>query len=97
VEEDLPKPWDNRETRPLSSDLSGGIVRETKQIVYRYDPDPESEEPDTDRDIGDVAVPAQGNVVTRKGKVWKVVRVIKEEMTGPAALPMYRVFLSDQL
>jgi hypothetical protein len=69
-------------------------VRETKQIVYRYDADPESEEPDTDRDIGDVEVPAQGNVVTRKGKLWKVVRVIKEEMTGPAALPMYRVFLS---
>lgn len=68
-----------------------------KQIVFRYNGDPATEEPVTDLE-GEETIPPQGAMVERKGKRWKVVAVQKEEtLTTPRAIPIYRVYLSDQL
>ena len=68
-----------------------------KQLVYRYNGVEASEEVEVDRD-GEIGLPKQGNVITRKGKEWKVVHVIiQETVAGEPAIPVVRVFLSDQL
>ena len=67
-----------------------------KQIVFRYNGDPATEEHVADLE-GEETIPAQGAVVERKGKHWKVVAVNKEEtITTPKAIPVYRVYLSDR-
>ena len=49
-------------------------MRIAKQIVFRYNGDPSTEEIDLDMD-GDKSVPKQGSFVERKGERWKVVQV----------------------
>jgi hypothetical protein len=76
-----------------------------KQIVFRYNGDPATEEHVADLE-GEETIPArgihlfksgQGAVVERKGKHWKVVAVNKEEtVTTPKAISVYRVYLSDR-
>jgi hypothetical protein len=71
-------------------------MKEPKQIVYRYNGDEKSDEEDLDI-LGDAEVPAQGTIIMRKGKPRKAVSIQKEEtVVGPRALPIYRVYLSDQ-
>lgn len=66
-----------------------------KQIVYRYNGDEHSDETVIDRD-GDMRIPVQHEVLKRHGKPWKVfvVRTV-ETAAGPKAVPVYRVFLTE--
>lgn len=71
--------------------------KNAKQFVYRYNGVEASEEVEVDRD-GEIPVPTQGQIITRKGKGWKVVAVMVEQtVAGPMAIPVVRVFLADQL
>jgi hypothetical protein len=71
-------------------------MRVAKQIAYRYNGDPASEEIDLDMD-GDKSIPKQGFFVERKGGRWKVVRVeVERNASEPFEVPTYRVFLTDQ-
>ena len=70
-------------------------MKSAKQIVYRYNGDPSSEEVVVDS-LGEMAVPSQGGVIERKGKRWKVLAV-NVETGAKGQLPVHRVFLSDQL
>ena len=68
-----------------------------KQMVFRYNGDPATEEHVVDFD-GEETIPTKGAVIERKGKQWKVVAVHKEEtVTTPKAIPLYRMYLSDLL
>jgi hypothetical protein len=49
-------------------------MRVAKQIVFRYNGDPDMEEIDLDMD-GDKTVPKQGFSVERTGGLWKVTQV----------------------
>ena len=49
-------------------------MKPAKQIVFRYNGDPSTEEIDLDMD-GDKSVPEQGSFIERKGERWKVVQV----------------------
>ena len=72
-------------------------MRAAKQIVFRYHGDPTTEESDLDMD-GDKSVPKQGSVIERRGERWKVVRVnIETSAEEPFAVPIYRVFLTNEL
>jgi hypothetical protein len=71
--------------------------KNAKQFVYRYNGVEASEEVEVDRD-GEVRVPMQGDIITRKGKEWKVIAVIVEQtVAGPSAIPVVRIFLTDQV
>ncbi len=72
-------------------------IKNAKQLVYRYNGVEASEEVEVDRD-GEIAVPAHGDIVMRKGKEWKVVHIITEQtVAGDRAIPVVRIFLTDQL
>jgi hypothetical protein len=46
-------------------------MKVAKQIVFRYDGDPTTEEIDLDMD-GDKSAPKRGSLIERKGERWKV-------------------------
>ena len=69
-------------------------AKDAKQIVYRYNGDEKSEELEVDLD-GEVALPQPGEYMVRKGKQWKAVHRIIES-SGAGAIPVIRIFLTDQ-
>jgi hypothetical protein len=72
-------------------------MRAAKEIVFRYNDDPTSEEIDLDMN-GDKSVPEQGSLVERKGERWKVVQVsVETSVTEPFEVPIHRVFLTNKL
>jgi hypothetical protein len=72
-------------------------MRVAKQIVYRYNGDPTTEEIDLDMD-GEKSVPEQGSFIDRKGERWKVVQVnVETSMAEPFEVPIYRVSLTNKL
>jgi hypothetical protein len=72
-------------------------MRAAKQIVFRYNADPTTEESDLDMD-GDKSVPEPGSFVDRRGERWKVAQVSMEtSMAEPFAVPIYRVFVTNEL
>jgi hypothetical protein len=72
-------------------------MRVAKQIVFRYNGDPTTEEIDLDMD-GDKSVPAQGSLVDRKDERWKVVQInVERNATEPFEVPIYRVFLTNEV
>jgi hypothetical protein len=72
-------------------------VRRAKQIVFRYNGDPTTEESDLDMD-GDKSVPEPDSFIDRKGERWKVVQVNMERSAEePFAVPIYRVFVTNEL
>ncbi len=72
-------------------------MRRAKQIVFRYNGDPTTEETDLDMD-GDKSAPKQGSLIDRRGERWKVVQVSMERSAEePFAVPIYRVFLTNEL
>ena len=72
-------------------------MRAAKQIVFRYNGDPTTEESDLDMD-GDKSVPEPGTLIERRGERWKVVRVnIETSAEEPFAVPIYRVFLTNKV
>jgi hypothetical protein len=71
--------------------------KDSKQIVYRFNGHPESDEVEHDLD-GEVLVPERDQMVVRNGKNWKVVQVNKETtVAGPRAIPIVLIFLTDKL
>lgn len=71
-------------------------MKSPKQIVYRYNGDASTDEVEVDVD-GDQEVPQKDSIITRRGSRWKVVAVIVEESVSvPKALPVHRVFLTNQ-
>jgi hypothetical protein len=71
-------------------------VKPAKQIVFRYNGDPTTEEIDLDMD-GDKPVPAQNSFIERKGQRWKVVRVsVETNATEPFEARVHRVFLTNK-
>ena len=72
-------------------------MRRAKQIVFRYNGDPTTEESDLDMD-GDKSVPEPGSLIERRGERWKVVQVnIETSAEEPFAVPIYRVSLANEL
>ena len=72
-------------------------MRRAKQIVFQYNGDPTTEESDLDMD-GDKSVPEQGSLIERRGERWKVTQVNMERSAEePFAVPIYRVFLANEL
>ena len=68
-----------------------------KQIVFRYNGDPTTEESDLDMD-GDKSVPEPGSFIDRRGERWKVAQVSMETSAEePFAVPIYRVSLTNKL
>ena len=68
-----------------------------KQIVFRYNGDPTTEETDLDMD-GDKSVPEPGSFIDRRGERWKVVQVnMERSVEEPFAVPIYRVLLTNEL
>ena len=66
-----------------------------KQIVYRYNGHANCEE----TVIDDGIIPEKDELIERHGRRWKVVQVTTEHILsepGPA-LPIVRIFLSEQL
>ena len=67
-----------------------------KQIAFRYNGDPTTEETDLDMD-GDKSVPEPGSIIDRRGERWKVVQVNMERSAEePFAVPIYRIFLANE-
>jgi hypothetical protein len=67
-----------------------------KQIVFRYNGDPTTEEIDLDMD-GDKSTPEQGTWIERQGGRWKVLRVsVETNAAEPFEVPIHRVFLSKE-
>jgi hypothetical protein len=71
----------------------GGTMDPTKikQIVYRYNGDPITDEIVQDLE-GEITVPEKGGLIKRTQKRWKVVNVFKTVGKG---IPIYTVFLTD--
>ena len=71
-------------------------MRVAKQIIFRYNGDPSTEEIDLDMD-GDKSAPKQDSFVERKGERWKVVQVnVEKNLAEPFEVPIYRVFLTNK-
>ena len=71
-------------------------MRPAKQIVFRYNSDPTSEEIDLDMD-GEKIAPEQGSVIERKGELWKVLKInVETNPAEPFEVPIHRVFLSNE-
>ena len=64
-----------------------------KRIVYRYNDDANSDEEEFD-EYGEFAVPERDAIIIRHGKVWKTVRVRREN--GSDRIAIVRVLLTDQ-
>jgi hypothetical protein len=72
-------------------------MRSAKQIVFQFNGDPTTEESDLDMD-GDKSVPEPGSIIDRRGERWKVVEVnVETSAEEPFAVPIYRVFLANEL
>ena len=72
-------------------------MKSAKQIVFRYNGDPTTEEMDLDMD-GDKSVPEQGSFIERKGERWKVVQVnVETSVSEPFRVKIHRVFLTNEL
>jgi len=71
-------------------------MRPAKQIVFRYNDDPTTEEIDLDMD-GDKSTPERGSFIERKGARWKVLRVnVETNAAEPFEVPVHRVFLTNE-
>ena len=66
-------------------------MRSAKQIVFRYNGDPTTQEIDFDMD-SEKSLPEPGFFIQRRGKPWQVVRVkVEKSVTEPFEAPIYRV------
>ena len=70
-------------------------MRPAKQIVFRYNGDPATEEIDLDMD-GEKSTPEQDSLIERKGERWKVLQVkVEVNVAEPFEVPIHRVFLTN--
>jgi hypothetical protein len=71
-------------------------AKDAKQVVYRYNGDPNSEEVEQDID-GVLRIPLKDELVSRNGKPWKVVHVsIEQSLNANGPISVLRLFLTDQ-
>jgi hypothetical protein len=71
-------------------------MKTAKQMVFRYNGDPTTEERDLDMD-GDKSVPQQGSFMDRRGERWKVAQVsVERSEEEPFAVPIYRISLTNE-
>jgi len=63
---------------------------DAKELIYRYDGDPATEERVTDI-TGEATVPGVGEMIERQGKEWRVVAVVADYNR---AVVLYRIALS---
>jgi hypothetical protein len=67
-----------------------------KQVVFRYNDDDSDADVEVDI-LGDLPHYAVGDIVTRRGKSWKVVRVLSEQaLLGSQQVPAYIVTVTDK-
>jgi hypothetical protein len=67
------------------------------QYVFRYNGDQNTQEVVPDLD-GAMAVPIKGQIISRKGKQWKVFQVSTQQEISPhPAIPVHTVSLTDDL
>ena len=70
---------------------------QAKQVVFRYNYD------ETDADVevdilGDLPHYAVGDIVARRGKSWRVIRVLNEQaLIGSQSVPAYIVTVTDKV
>ena len=63
-----------------------------KQIIYRYNGDPSTEQTISDR-AGAMLTPSVGAIVNRNGEEWCVVSIHHDlDLKGPMAVPTHHVF-----
>jgi len=67
-----------------------------KQVLYRYNNEPQHDEVELDLD-GIFAGYAEGQVVSRRNRSWKVNNLIFTKSHAPTELPVLTVFLTDKL
>ena len=66
-----------------------------KQVVFRYNDDDSDADVEVDI-LGDLPHYAVGDIVARRGKSWKVVRVLNEQaLIGSQPVPVYVVTVTD--
>ena len=71
-------------------------MKSAKQIIYRYNDDPTTEEIDLDMD-DEKAVPKEGSSIERKGERWRVVKIhVATNEAEPFEAPVHRVFLTNK-
>jgi hypothetical protein len=81
---------------PLKDQEDARMSDQAKQVVFRYNDD------DTDADVevdilGDLPHYAVGDIVARRRKSWKVVRVLTEQaLIGSQQVPAYIVTVTDE-
>lgn len=72
-------------------------MSEACQYVFRYNGDEKTDEVEVDL-RGDMEMPARGQIITRKGKQWKVVMVsTTRELSPRPPVPVHRVMLTDNI
>jgi hypothetical protein len=72
-------------------------MKSARQIVFHYNGNPATDDVIVDLH-GEEFIPAQGTVIARKGKQWKVVMVATERLViAPQAIPVHRVYLTHQV
>jgi hypothetical protein len=76
----------------VSTGAKGG-----KQVVFQYYGDKKDADVEVDI-LGDLPYYLVGDIVLRRGKSWKVVRVLVEEaIVGSQTLPVYIVTVTDKV
>jgi hypothetical protein len=63
---------------------------DAKELIYRYEADPSTEECLTDL-TGEAVVPQIGDMIQRKGQQWRVADVVADYNQ---AVLLYRIFLT---
>ena len=69
---------------------------QAKRVVFRYNDDDKDTDVEVDI-LGDLPQYAVGDIVARRGKSWKVVRVLNEQaLIGSQPVPAYVVTVTDK-
>ncbi len=70
---------------------------QAKQVVFRYNDDYTDADVEVDI-LGDLPHHAVGDIVARRGKSWKVVRVLTgQALIGSQQVPAYVVTVTDEV
>ena len=70
---------------------------QAKQVVFRYNDDVKDADVEVDI-LGDLPHYAVGDIVARRRKSWKVVRVLTEQaLIGSQQVPAYIVTVTDKV
>jgi hypothetical protein len=67
-----------------------------KELIYRYDGDPDCEEVLMDS-TGTIPIPAADDIIMRKGRTWKVAYAHVEGAVNEVHVPTVSVFLIENI